>query len=677
MFRFSGLFLVLFGGQLTPAPELDVRGELARLESANGAERAAAERRLAAHLTPADRHVLEQALATAGPEVAGRLIEALAAEDRHLVLAADLSASTDERVASVGRRAVIESVMRWNPGANERGLRGTELQSAMSAWTGPRIEIDLMLAVAPLEDVLDLCARATPVRLGLTLDPTIDASARSQTQAVIAGSFASVLRELAVRHGLDVVGYGCAEDAADNSERWLVLVPTPTPAGRDVTDDMASRLADWSALVAGSAAIGARSAAARALAASGWPGGVDFLAQRFRANGDRAALDGLMLAARRGRVAPQLSESSAQTAMREELQRALAAGPSGDRRLVQVATALGATGVRNPRGEDLSAVALEGLARLSGRALHARLVELDGRGLASEAAAEALDAVLQRADVAQGTHMLALELRARCAAPFASVPRARAAVEWSAQRGRLRDLARALRDARSYPPEEWRDPAQLPADWNASMRAFVAEAWFARGELDRASRHVAHALEGSDAITRERLAESLRDCARAAPGASADAWFDLLVESAEADAGAAGRARAVRLVALALGPESEARAAEVLATIPTPAVAREDLLLLGALAAGPRGAEARQRLIDSISTTAAIDAVLAGLDRALYELRASIDPEPERAFEQAVRAVAREQPQGVRLRFSVGIWPVPPWRDPVRLAAWDRSVARY
>jgi hypothetical protein len=490
-------------------------------------------------------------------------------------------------------------------------------------------------------------------------------------RAGIEGSFTGVVRELAARHGLQLVGFACGEEKSD-PVRWLALVPKSRAEAADKT--ALALLRDWSITFARGAADAPSAAAA--LAASGWPTGVALLARSWREGGDTAAFEGLMLAARRERVAPELFDAALQESVRAEIARRSADAAGDGRRAVSAALALGATGIRGPDGSDLCAPALAGLDELRGRALFARLVEIDARRPNDEAARKALDHVLSRADVPVGARFLALETRARFAEPPDGLGRVNELVEFAAGRGRAADLFRWLSDARSFPPEEWRDPQALPAGWSASLRAFVAGAWLARGETATAAALLSQALNTADAPAREALAHAVLEAARDTDPTASAALFARLSAGAAADK-AADLARTLRFVALAGGARSEATADLVLQGIAEPVTAREDLLLLGALAASPRGAVARARLVAALLGTADLDDMLAALDRALEAIRATRDFELEREFANAVRSSDANVSPLLRARLRVGRWPPPPTGEAVRLSDMDRSMARF
>src|SRR5258707_13937247 len=113
-----------------------------------------------------------------------------------------------------------------------------------------------------------------------------------------------------------------------------------------------------------------RAVNARALAATGWPAALAFLERRW-IEGDEPALEGLLLAAGRGRVAPALQEPQRQRALYARLAAAELDGST-------LARALAAAGPLSRTGEPLGPLALEGFDRAGPRERWLRLAALEG-----------------------------------------------------------------------------------------------------------------------------------------------------------------------------------------------------------------------------------------------------------------------------------------------------------
>jgi hypothetical protein len=187
---------------------------------------------------------------------------------------------------------------------------------------------------------------------------------------------------------------------------------------------------------------------------------------------------------------------------------------------------------------------------------------------------------------------------------------------------------------------------------------------------------LSHALNKADAPAREALAHAVRENVRDADPSAAAALFAKLSADHAADK-SADLSRALRFVALAGGADSESTADLVLASIAEPVTAREDLLLLGALAASTRGTVARARLVTSLAGTADLEDLVAALDGALEAIRATRDWELEREFANSVRSSDSAVSPLLRARLRVGRWPPPPIGEPVRLSDMDRTPARF
>lgn len=661
---------------LAPFAAADVAANLARLASPNSAERAAATRQLAAELRAEDRPVLETALKSGTPETRARIVEALGSADGLVGLASALAAATDKIVSGAGREALVESILRWSPDADEAGLDAPALRERLRTEHTEFTSLDALLASAPLEDVLDLVQRYAPKACALAIDPSVDPDALGFVAQAIEGPFDVVLLRLCEQRGLDVRGFGWAEDAAAGSPAWIVIAPRAreddlgvrsTEAGADAT----ARIVEWCIAVERAADPRARSRAARALAGCGWPAAVAWLAERFVAGEDAAALDGIALAARRGRVAPQLFDPVVQARVRAALDRELAREPGGDVRAIRCASTLGATGLRGIGGADLLASTLNELASLPPRALYARLVELEAREPKDERARTALDAVLRRTDVPLGTRFLALEIRARAGTPIDELPRAEELVEWAASHERLPELAARLRGARAFPPETWRDPVRLPGAWTGTMRMFVVRGWLDRREVELAALHVVSALAQCKLGEEAALAQALEDATEDVERAQASQMFARVLASDRLDP-----ADALRWVARAGGASSVELAERVLQIVAQPAVTRADMSTLAALAAGPRGEFARQRLLESVRASASDDDVVAALDEAVVRARSARDEVLERAFVKSVREQAQGTRQSLRARLRVDVWPARPAGERVRLADFERSFRR-
>src|SRR5262245_37185313 len=120
----------LAGARARPAQEGGVAVRLAELSSPAAADRARAERWLAAHLGAADLERVARTAAEGDAEVRRRLAAALGAEDRSFGLAAQLARSPEPAAAAVGREALGELAARFAPALDDPPLTGLELARA-------------------------------------------------------------------------------------------------------------------------------------------------------------------------------------------------------------------------------------------------------------------------------------------------------------------------------------------------------------------------------------------------------------------------------------------------------------------------------------------------------------------------------------------------------------------
>jgi len=260
---------------------------------------------------------------------------------------------------------------------------------------------------------------------------------RRPTPAVLArrvdGSWSEVLEALCVIHdaAYQVQGYRYpGEQRASDIEvdgddiarirPWIHLVPHGTTEKASVASDLRRRagsyIVDWCLAAQREGNLIRQSAAARALAGIDWPAPILWFETRWLATGDVVALEGLMAAAARGRVAPALQQSaSVRSVLRfidkearevERLERALsqALAPEsigGARRALRLAIievderarrfAEGLAGLApiasgagpNAPGAPLLPVLLDGFEGATPNGRWVRLVAMEGLGLSS------------------------------------------------------------------------------------------------------------------------------------------------------------------------------------------------------------------------------------------------------------------------------------------------------
>lgn len=673
--RILAVTCALFASVLPPrpvsaaaaGPRDDVVVRLAQLGDARADEREAATSWLRARLGPGDRAAIESALAPerrAPEEVRARLVEILASEERHVALAAELTASASAPARDLGRAALEQAIVRWNPALAENGARGVAALAALREGRDETLLIDDGLESAPLDELFELVVRFFPAGFRLVRDPAC-ATVVALPRAPIRGTVESVLSELCVRHGLELVAAGFGDTAARGATRLVLFVPA---RAADEPRAISDRLVAWCESVATRRADAP--ACATALAASGWPAGIAWLATR--ASNDEAAHAGVLLAARRGQVPTGLDDPAAQSELRAAIDAALAGGERGAALVPGLVLALARVGNVGPRGEDLVAPALVGWADLAPRALHARVLELEVRRPRRADVAAVLEALLAREDVAPATRWMALLARVGAGDTPAAVARPRELVEWADARGFLADPSACPALGPAFPPAAWRVPAGLPSEWRAERIALVAQWWIVRGDADAAVALLERALRESTADERMRVVARLERVIASGAGDEVARVVRTLLAREDG-----ALRRNVLVTAAMAGVGLDAGEVEaLLRTLATPVVEREELAALAGIVAGVDGARARSMLLVAVGGPCAIDDAMAALDLAVRRLRATRDDALERAFARDVRARARASRQDLRTRVRVDSWPAPPVPVPVRLADFDRSFAR-
>ena len=642
---------------LLAAADGDTGAWLAKLRSPSSVERASAQSWLARHLESGDVDLVRAAAASGDAESRRRLALALADDDAHVALAVSLAADAAPQAAALGRDALEERLARWCPGWTRGGL------DRSATLRGVRVKGDRAIAVDPrtkdrrLDLAVDQLVRFAPGAVPIVLDPDLALSEhpREATSAtVLQGSFERVLDELVRLHRADLEGFAvereddpeASDDAAsepDGPRRpWILVRRAVEKENRRGTD----RMIDWCVEIARAGEPARRSACARALAATGWSGGIAWLEQRAFAAKDEAALDGVLLAAARGQVAPSLA--------RPEIVRDLLARPSDER-----ARAVAAAGPIGPKGEDLGAVVAESLATLPPREQWLRLVALEGMRSPSTAVVQAEDSLLAAPKVAAPVRFQALRARAESKlAPgvAVAVADASALLAWADDAGKGSECARLLAAL-----------AVAPGPPGSPVRFAELEWAFLAGDGSGAAPRIVSLANGAGL---EALAERTRAWVRRGAGAR----FDATLAAARALPGA--DAEKLERLALLSGAGGEELRSRWIAKIGDAPRTREDLLGLAAAAGAADGPRARAALVHALASDAKLDDVAAALELAVDVLRAARRDEDERAFAKAVGDAVREGSKEARSRFRVDTWPPRRAFEPVRADDLDRSLDR-
>lgn len=677
----------------------DVRDEprtceaaLAALDADLATQREAGERWLAQHLAVADAPRVRTALARASAECRLRVCNALATASAGFELAVQLAIDPDAALASTGRDALFERVVRWSPGWAEPAATRGQVLARLNETPGHFCTLDARRAEGRVDLALGVLARGAPGLPPLVLapgaQPTAGARARREP---IAGLAATLVGSLAREHELTLAGFDFAEPAPHDAHPWILF-----HASADAPPPAAELVVSWCTLAArANTPDDMRRAAARALGGCGWPDALGWLAQRWSESAaprELAWLDGILAAVDRAVVAPLLREHAEQTWLYAYVaDPALEARPELRReRLSAIARALAAAGPRTSDGGEAGAgvplpaetdalaqwvqfAAWEGRARLGAEAaafLDARITEL-GRGARPELAPLLVQALSTRATTRVQTRN---PPRARPSEPSVAplvLEQPEFVYEWGSRTGRVAFVTRALAASGCAPPARWDDPAVFPRAWPLALRT-SALAWeLAAGSSGGSVRHlgalVAAPESGHDANSvRERL-HALKPLALDDEhGAFARTLAALASESAASE-----RLSDSALWSVALDvcdPELATRAvSECSARAPLDALAAS---VLGARAAhGDSGAQSR--LLAALTVPAESNAAALGLDWAVERLRDSADAAGERTLVLAVRRArggrATDSP-------SPGAWPAPIRPVARDLGATDREL---
>ena len=332
-----GVLLLLAPLGAAPAPqEADLAGLVAALGADELGAREAAQLALAGRLLSLEAgSELAPLLEGASPGVRRRFALLLGAEDRLLRHAVELAVAGSAEVASVGRQAIDAQLLRWSRSAFDEPAvavydlprQSTRLPAAWEDRASARVAVDPNAGggVAAF-DRLDLFGRGPAA---VILDPqVVERMIRRPSPSLEAlrvdGTWTEVLEALATVHGaaFQVQGFRYPEDeradgGADGrppARSWIHVVGRGSteraPIGRDLRASAGSVVVRWCVAVMREGNVLRQSAAARALAALDWAAAVYWFEERWQRTGDVVALEGLMAAAARGRVAPSLQRAS-------------------------------------------------------------------------------------------------------------------------------------------------------------------------------------------------------------------------------------------------------------------------------------------------------------------------------------------------------------------------------
>jgi hypothetical protein len=702
--------------QSAASPTGDTAAALEKLKSPRAADRSSAQLFLARNLTDADLDRVRAAAEAGDPETRRRLALAIADDDARISLAVALAADAGRGAAEVGRGALEERLGRWCPGWTRSGLSREDTVMRLGARPQRPVRFDPRTSDKRLDLALDQLDRVAPGAVPVVLDPDLALSDHArETSSTIEAPFVRAMVELARVHRAEFEGFaiGAADDVRQDPSQdggpdaradggvesgeparpWIRVrraVAGPSRSGSDW-------ITDWCVGVVADPAPRRRAACARAVASTGWPGGIAWLEKRAFAGKDDAALEGVLLAAGRGQVAPSLGRPEVVRDLLVRLQSELgrdgsggtdtarASGATDTARADALSRALAAAGPIGAQGEDLAAIAAEGLEKLPPREAWSRLAVLEGMRSSSLAAKSAVDAVLASADAPPPLVFQALRARAATdpGSRPARVAKAADALAWAASAGKDRECARLLVALGVPPPTPLADRTAETARIPTLRLAELEWSLFGGDPSAAAPRIVALAAEPSaGGIGVEALADRTRIWVRQ----GAEPLFRKAIAAAralpgaEGAAGAAGAAaadgsRLDRLEILSGTADGALRASWIEAHAKAPA-GRGDLLALGALASGKSGDSARKAILVALGSNDRLDDAVDAAALAVEGAWSALEDETALAFARAVAEVAGNGSKELRAKLRANGWP--PRRPPETVSAdeLDRTLDR-
>ncbi len=370
------LLLALFSfGSSDAAPtaspqDLELRRRIEQLSAESAPERDAAQRWLATNLVPSDFELLAQTARQADAEAVRRVAGALGADARHLELAVKLSAEQVPVLQELGRAAFDELVARWCPDASQRPASRVRVNAQLAKGASRRF-LDHARS-EPAREAFDRFARLGDISLPVVLSPS--AAGLLLELEGLDGDSLQVISSLTRAAGLSYSGIGDWGGEEPGAGAWILV----TARGGARAETGLERLRRWCLQVQLGLPEGAD--AARALAATEWPAALAWLETRWEEQQDPVALEGLLLAAQRGRVSLTLQSSEARSELLRRADAGLAGGEgTGLRSAERIARALAAAPALAMGGVDDSLRAFEDWTQLTPSARWVRLVMLEGR----------------------------------------------------------------------------------------------------------------------------------------------------------------------------------------------------------------------------------------------------------------------------------------------------------
>jgi hypothetical protein len=630
-----------------PADELERR--LAGLSAPLAEERAAAERWLAGHLRAADYPELALAARAGDAEVRLRLARVLGGDERHLELALRFLIESEPALSAIGREAVHASIVTFDPHLGDPPLTGRDLEERLRELADGSVpRLYRLDPTRPLDASLRALASVADLPVGIVLDEGLAERALRRRGEALVGSWNELLLRLADQQGMVLTAHG-GDGEKDSAPLFLRFASQGSGNAAPGVD----LLQHWLEVVASPGEASRREWAARNLGASGFLPALGWLEARLRADADPAALQGLLVAAAGGRVAPALRDPGVLRGLLPGL-----AELQGER-FAAFMRGLARVGCTATDGSAIATTLLADFAAADEKGRWARLFLCSELGCGDEAVARLARDTLAGASVPLHLRRRALALVTRLGVgvpePSEAVRQALLATvvdDLDGERLALEFVAAGL------------EPLAPAPDASGSARRSVLVMHLLRRDAPAAAEHLRALVSGSG-VTTDEMDATTAVLERLALAGERRLVLDV-VTLARGVSDTAGLER----VAILLGalPETE------LATLA--ARGREwlqaaDPVLLGALAGtlpepSELGSAARGLLLERASTLAGSKAdasdptLLAGLERALAGLMARRRDEQARAFSRAAQAALRSDARSELARaFTAGLERVP------------------
>lgn len=669
--------LVALGLLGSRAPD-EFREQLALLGAPRAAEREAAERWLQVHLAAERYPELVEVAVGADAEVRGRLTRVLSSDERHLGVALAFCGEADAKLQALGRDAVRASVVRADPRLAEPGLRqGIEglLRRVASGGSPRSLRVEASL---PLEAIVAEFELVGGLPMGLTLDARLATSTVRRAEGEWSGPWNEILLRVAASLGAELECHGLVRGRASQEPvpafLHLATKGEPVPSAGEL-------VSEWLFVLARDGDEPARRRAARNLASAGFAPAVAWMDHLVRTRGDRAAREGLLVAAAQGHVAPSLQSPAVLETLLDE------AASEGGARSALILCGLARSGCFDATGTGLWSARLAKLGAATPRACWTLLFLLEKNGCALPGLEALVAPILAAPETAPALRLQALHtlaaLAARSREPRPGHPRLEERVEGLGALFRLplearesERLGRVLAGLALAPP--FPEPSSIPPDWTLAERGRLLQAWLWNGDPEPVAAHLAawpRLPAAADVLADELHPWMLRGEAPRLGRALARA------EGLAPDGGPSlGRLRLL----LGLVPGAEVPA--VLTRLGfAPGDAPADLRLLAALASYPVpiAAEtgARTTLLGLLAlalredrSVAAESALLDALERTAWGLYESGRDELGDSFTVGVRKLLSRQKSALARVLERGSWPPVPPRDQHDLA---RELARF